>query len=58
MTRILMTLMAVAMISACGVDGDPVKPDVNAGVTITPNGVVPTAGIKIGQGPFSIRLGL
>jgi hypothetical protein len=58
MKRVVLSVLFVASLSACGVDGEPIKPDVNAGVTITPNGVYPTAGVRVGQGPFSFRLGL
>lgn len=58
MKTLVASLCILAALSACGVDGDPIKPDVNAGVTITPNGVFPTAGVRVGQGPFSFRLGL
>jgi hypothetical protein len=58
MKQIAIMCAALSLLSACGIDGEPVQPSVNAGVAITPNGVYPAASVGISQGPLSIFLGL
>ena len=57
MIRVI-TFIALAALAACGADGEPVKPNVNAGVNISPNGV--TAGVNTGarKGPLSVNWSL
>ena len=52
---LVVTLLTLA---GCGADGEPVQPALNAGVSITPDGVSPHLGVGVNQGPFSIFLGL
>ncbi|WP_187430286.1 hypothetical protein ROLI_007640 [Roseobacter fucihabitans] len=51
-------LMFCAGLAACGVDGEPVTPTLNGGVSINQNGIYPSASVGLGRGPLSIRLGL
>ena len=49
-----MTLMLVLGLAACGADGEPVTPNLNAGVNVGPNGVNTNVGVSVRKGPFSI----
>lgn len=36
--RAVIAIIAVAFVAGCGADGEPVRPSMNAGVTISPTG--------------------
>lgn len=57
MTRLTLLLLCTAL-AACGVDGEPVAPQVNGSVTINQNGIYPSASVGVGKGPLSVWLGL
>ena len=42
-------------LAACGVDGEPVPPQVNSTVTLSSSGMSVGTGVTLGRGPF--RLG-
>jgi hypothetical protein len=52
----LCAVIALFALAACGVDGEPEPPVVNGTVTLSSSGA--GAGIVVGQGPFSLGLGL
>ncbi len=56
--RAVLTMIALAMLAACGADGEPVRPSVNAGVSITPSGVHPSASVGTRVGPVNVSIGL
>ena len=56
--RMAALVLSLTVLSGCGVDGEPVQPSLNAGISITPNGVSPNVGVGLRQGPFSILFGL
>ena len=49
------TLMALV---ACGVDGEPVQPTLNAGVSLGSGGVNTNVSVGAQKGPFSVNWGL
>lgn len=55
--KILLVISTLAL-AGCGADGEPVQPSLNAGVSISPSGVSPYAGVGLNKGPLSIFLGL
>jgi len=57
MRKWILTLMAVAIVSACGVDGEPVQPSLNAGVSVSNSGVHTRGGVGLNKGPFGLYLG-
>lgn len=59
MSRIhVLAFLALASLVACGVDGEPIQPTMNAGIGISANGSVHTnGGIGLHQGPVSLFLG-
>ena len=58
MARYVAMLVLLGALSACGVDGEPVRPSVGASVGIGQGGVYSNVGVGVSQGPFSIFLGL
>ncbi len=57
MHKWILSLMAAAMLSACGVDGEPVQPSLNAGVSVGSSGVHARGGVGLNKGPFGLYLG-
>lgn len=58
MTRILMCLGIAALLAACGADGEPVRPSLNAGLGISGSGVHVGGAIGVRKGPVSVSVGL
>lgn len=58
MKQTIAFVSAMAFLAACGVDGEPIQPTAAAGVSVTPNGVYPSAGVGLRTGPLSLWLGL
>ncbi len=56
--RAVFAMITLATLAACGADGEPVRPSVNAGVTVTPSGVHPSASVGTKVGPVNLILGL
>jgi len=56
--KIVAVLMSLAVLSACGADGAPIRPTGNAGVSIGPGGVNPSVGLGATNGTISVGLGL
>jgi hypothetical protein len=54
----VVAVLALVALAGCGVDGEPIQPSLNAGLSITPDGVSPHAGVGLNKGPFSLFLGL
>mgnify|MGYP006286328625 CR=1 FL=1 len=50
--------MALAILSGCGVDGEPLRPTFNAGLSVTGDGVAPGASVGVRKGPFSLGVAL
>lgn len=52
-------LISVALLSGCGADGDPIRPDVTTGVSINSNGTISTStSVSATTGDVSVTLGL
>ena len=49
---------ALALLAACGADGDPVRPSVDLGVSIGPDGVRTTTGVSVRKGPVTVGVQL
>lgn len=56
--KYVLMIVSVLALSACGIDGAPVTPSANLGLSITPNGIQPTATIGANKGPLGISLNL
>ncbi|WP_164860730.1 hypothetical protein [Parasedimentitalea marina] len=57
MHKWMLSLTAIAVLAACGVDGEPVQPSLNAGIGISNSGVHARGGVGVHQGPLSLYLG-
>ncbi len=51
-------LTALAFLASCGVDGAPLQPTANAGISIGTGGVKTSASVGAKKGPVSIKVGL
>ncbi len=58
MTRLAVILICLGALAACGVDGEPVAPTVNGGVSINSSGIYPHANVGVNRGPVSVNVGL
>lgn len=56
--KVIVTLMALAVLAACGANGEPVRPSVNAGVSITSSGVSPSVSVGTRIGNVGVSIGL
>ncbi|WP_428545375.1 hypothetical protein [Profundibacter sp.] len=56
--RAVLAMIALAVLAACGADGEPVRPSVNAGVAVTPSGVHPSVSVGTHVGPINVSIGL
>ncbi|MFV1465505.1 MULTISPECIES: hypothetical protein [unclassified Phaeobacter] len=55
---ILGMLVACVGLAACGVDGEPVRPSLNAGVGVSSSGVHAGGSLGLHKGPLSVYLGV
>ncbi|WP_174234478.1 hypothetical protein [Sulfitobacter sp. SK012] len=53
----LSLLLVLTALSACGVDGEPVRPTVDGAVTLSNSGVRVGGVLGINKGPLSVGLG-
>ena len=57
MHKLILSLLAVVTLTACGVDGEPVQPTLNAGVGVSSSGVNVGGAVGLHKGPMSLYLG-
>lgn len=50
-------LLAITTLAACGVDGEPIRPSLNAGVGVSDSGVHTNGRVGLHKGPFSVLFG-
>ena len=53
-----MVLLALAALTACGADGEPVTPTRDATITMSNHGISAQTNVGLRQGPLSVSLGL
>jgi len=58
MRKTLYTFGILVVLTACGVDGEPVQPTANVGVSVGTSGVHTAASVGVRKGPLAISLGL
>ncbi|KUP93055.1 hypothetical protein [Tritonibacter horizontis] len=58
MIRVLCVLSLTLALTACGVEGDPVRPSLNAGLGISNSGVHLGGAVGLHKGPVSLRVAL
>ncbi len=54
----LFAVISLAALTACGADGEPIKPSMSTNVGVGTNGVSASTGVRVGKGPFSVGWGL
>ncbi|MCD9148220.1 MULTISPECIES: hypothetical protein [Pseudophaeobacter] len=61
MRRWMLNVIAItglgASVSACGVDGEPMRPSLNAGVGVSNSGVHAGGSVGLHKGPLNVYLG-
>ena len=50
-------LLALTALAACGADGEPIQPSLNANVGVSGSGVHVGGGVGLSKGPFGLSLG-
>jgi len=53
----ILVLISAASLTACGVDGEPVQPSLNAGIGISNSGVHAGGSVGLHKGPLNLYLG-
>lgn len=56
--KIFVCIATFAVLAACGADGEPTRPTMNAGVSVTPSGVTPSVSVGTNVGPVWLNVGL
>ncbi|PIE14258.1 MAG: hypothetical protein CSA68_10625 [Rhodobacterales bacterium] len=56
LTRLL--LLAPLLLAACGADAPPVRPSLNAAISVTPSGVSVSPSARVNVGPVSVGVAL
>lgn len=51
-------VIALGLVTACGADGLPTRPNFGLGIKIGPNGITPTASVSTKAGPVTVSAGL
>lgn len=54
----IVAIIGLFTVAACGADGEPIQPSVNAGVSLNNSGINSNVSLGARRGPFSINLGL
>ena len=57
MVRLVMAFAALAVLAACGADGEPVTPVAAATISTGPGGTYVSGGVGVSTGPVSIWVG-
>lgn len=57
MGKWMVVVLGLGFLSACGADGEPVQPTLNAGISVGSGGVHVGGGVGVYTGPISILLG-
>ena len=50
--------LSLTLLAACGVESAPVRPSLDAGVSIGRGSIYPSASVGVAKGPVSVRVGL
>ncbi|MBO6865894.1 MAG: hypothetical protein VX248_03885 [Pseudomonadota bacterium] len=50
--------LALLTLASCGADGDPIRPNYNANVSVGTGGVKTNVGVSVSKGPVTVGVGL
>jgi hypothetical protein len=53
-----LAILSLLTLSACGADGEPVKPTASSTITMSSSGVSVGTAVGLRRGPFSLALGV
>ena len=56
--KVIASLLIVVLLAACGVEGDPIRPTANLGVSLGSSGVRTTTSVGLSKGNVSVGVGL
>lgn len=56
--RVIALIGATVTLAACGADGEPVQPTLNANVGVSSSGAYVGGGVGLHKGPVSVFLGI
>lgn len=56
--RMIIAMILVCGIAACGADGEPIQPTVNTGVTLSTSGAHIGTNVGLRRGPVAVNIGL
>jgi len=56
--RVIALIGATLALAACGVDGEPVQPTLNANVGVSSSGAHVNGGVGLHKGPVSVFFGI
>lgn len=57
MRKWILALAGFAALAACGVDGEPIRPALNANVGVSTSGVHAGGSVGVSKGPLNFLLG-
>ncbi len=57
MKKILTAFPMLALLAACGADGDPITPTANVNVGVGTSGAHASANVGLQKGPWNVSLG-
>ena len=54
----VLAILALAALTGCGVDGEPIPPSMNANIGLGPGGVSASTGLTVTKGPVAVGWGV
>lgn len=58
MKKLFALLGVTLVLASCGADSEPVPPQMNANIGVSPAGITPRVGVNTALGPIGVRVGL
>jgi len=58
MKTVIAAMFSMLFLAGCGVDGAPLRPSFNAGLSVGASGMAPNASVGLRKGPVSLGVAL
>ncbi len=58
MKTMIAMMFSLLLVAGCGVDGAPLRPSLNAGLSLGASGLAPSASVGVRKGPVSLGVAL
>lgn len=58
MSKLFCLMAALVVLASCGVDGEPIRPNLGVGVNVSGSGVHVGSSVGVSKGPVSVSVGL